>query len=191
MCMVHRPMSCLTLKLMQQHWTSNIIYLPWKNLTTETVLSKICPVFFRFPDFILFGKQKQKETNKKTHTKQNKLSLMLKVSKGNNNNQKVTNKHTVKQNNVDKQNNANGSRLFCSENWFLLKGLLFMTLSSGSEFAEAEWNEIWLSQKDVGRIQPVCLFVRVKVLTLSLRVAVTWCCLDSSPCLLPPGDLSL
>lgn len=42
---------------------------------------------------------------------------MLKVSKDNNNNQKVTNKHTDKQNNVDKQNNANiGLRLFCSEN---------------------------------------------------------------------------
>ena len=67
-----------------------------------------------------------------------------------------------------------------------------MMLSCGPEFAEAEWNKIWLPKKDVGRIQSLCLFVHVKVLTLSLRVAVTWCCLDSSLCLLPPpGDLSL
>lgn len=59
-------------------------------------------------------------------------------------------------------------------------------LSCGRKFAGAEWNKIWLSQKDVSRIQSVCLFVRVKVLTLSLRVAVTWCCLDSSLCLLLP-----
>lgn len=37
------------------------------------------------------------------------------------------------------------------------------------------------------RVQSVyCMFVCVKILTLSLRVAVTWCCLDSSPRLLSP-----
>lgn len=56
------------------------------------------------------------------------------------------------------------------------------------QFAGAKWNKSWLSQKDVREgVQSVyCVFVCVKVLTLSLRVAVTWCCLDSSPCLLPP-----
>lgn len=49
------------------------------------------------------------------------------------------------------------------------KVLYPMMLSCGPEFAEAEWNEIWLSQKDVRGIQSLCLFVHVKVLTLSLR----------------------
>lgn len=43
-----------------------------------------------------------------------------------------------------------------------LKGHFPMILPSSSVFAEAEWNKIWLSWKDVGRIQSVCLFCACK-----------------------------
>lgn len=61
-----------------------------------------------------------------------------------------------------------------------------LMLSCGPGNVEAEWNKIWLVQRDARRDQSACLSVRVKVLTPSLRKVATWCCLDSSPLPSPP-----